>query len=304
MKKAFDVALKLQEAGLPVFVATNIPKKHISSGSSTLDKYLLGGFPRGKITEIVGWETTGRTTLCLQAAQEIQKNDGIVVIVDSEDCLLMAHKFNLSKERTIFCDFHAVKELLLSKVVDLLIIDSIAAISYEKGYGSKHASLNIKAIVKEIESINNTIRYTNTACIVTNQFRNALNGGVYSYGENYFSRFFSIKLYLTKIANRTKFLADGFRLSIFLKKNKIAMDFEGLEFEMDVIPGEKFLMEVTEIVEMALDKNIIRYNGKNFVFEGITLADKNKNIPIFLMGNVDIFEKIKNKALNTNLPII
>jgi recombination protein RecA len=292
---------EMQETGLPVFLLKDLPKKHISSGFFTLDYFLLGGFERRKITEIVGWDSTGRTSLCLHTAEQVQKEGGIVAIVDTEDCLEMAQK-RLHPDRTVFCPFHVVKDLLATGCVDLLIIDSIAAISYETGYGSKYASKNISMVVGELRNISELIKKSNTACLITNQFRQSPRG-IYTYAEAQLSAYFDVRLFLTKIANRSKFIQEGFRLNLVIKKHKNYPEFENKEVELDIFPQQMQFAEVSKVIEIALQKGIIRYNGRVFIFKNNPIGKKSQ-IGDFMKTNWNIFEEIKKEVFELSIRLI
>lgn len=286
--------LKNKFSKLGICLASELQKKHISTSLKKLDKYLLGGFERKKITEIAGWERSGRTTLCLRAAQEAQKEGGIVAIVDTEDTFEIAQKYKLCTERTIFCPLHICKHLLEAKCIDLLVIDSIASVSYEKGYGSKFNFSNILAIYNELEQIFKLINKSNTACIITNQFRLSPNGGVYTYGEKKIEKLFSTRLFLNKIANRSKYYQDGLLLSIKIQKGK---EFKGEELEIELVNQDT---EISETIEKALSKGVIRYNGKYFIYKSYSIGKKSM-IADFLIKNEEVFSKIKQEIKSSNL---
>ncbi len=290
---------KLRGNGLMVDLAEKFPLKYISSGNTFFDAILGGGFARKKITEITGWESTGRTTVCLQTALQVQKEGGIVAIVDTHDCLELAQKMELKPAQTFFCDFQIVKKLLVSGSLDLLIIDSIAAVLMStapeeaafQSYTLQTYLDNLNKMAQEIKQIHQILKKSQTACIITNQFRYNPKGEIYSYAEKYIDKYLAVRIDINKVANIPKYANEGIRANLTIKKNNIHQHLVGKELEMDIFWAEK--QQLFQIVEIALTKNIIRFNGTKFTFRGILLGNEIEDICAIISHNSEILEKIK-----------
>ena len=298
---------ELKKNGFPVDVATKFPEKYISSGNTFFDGILGGGFARKKITEITGWESTGRTTICLQAALQTQKQNGIVAIVDTHDCLELAQKMNLMADKTFFCDFHTIKELLLCGGIDLLIIDSIAAILMStapeeaafESYTLRTYLDNLNKMSQEIKEICEILKKSQTACIITNQFRFNPKGQIYCYAEKYIEKYLSVRIDVDKVANIPKYTNEGVRANLSIKKNNIHKHLAGKQLEMDIFWGEK--QQIFQIIELALTKNIIRFNGTAFVFGKLTFGSQTQDIYERISRNIPLLEQIKELTTHPSI---
>ncbi|WP_448529176.1 hypothetical protein [Raineya sp.] len=267
--------------------ASQIPYKRISTGFVKLDTFLLGGYERKKITEITGFEQTGKTHLCIRAAKNVQSEGGIVAVVDTENFAVWAKKYSLCPEKTIFCPLHVCHKLLHTKTIDLLLIDNIASVSYEENYSAKSYYKNLRKVADYIAEIAELIKLANTACIITNQFRNNLKN-FYPYGDKHFGKFFDTRIFLKRIANKT-FLGDGFRVNVLLKKNSAEKIFEGKELEISI---DLSAMNVTEIIQQGLTNGVIRFDGKNFVFLNEILGRTKQDIANTLAQREDLLSEI------------
>ncbi len=281
----------------------------IRTGSLALDKALgVGGYPKGRVIEIYGPESSGKTTLALHAVAQAQKNDGIAAFIDAEHALDVAY----AKRLGVDCDELLVSQpdtgeqaleiadmLVRSGGIDIMIVDSVAALvpraEIEGDMGDSHMGLQARLMSQALRKLAGTIGKTNTTIIFINQIRMKI-GVVYgnpetTTGGNALKFYSSMRLEIRRaspikegqqiIGNRTK---------VKVVKNKLAPPFKNVEF--DLMYGEG-ISRTGDLLDMGVELEIVDKSGSWYSYEGERIGQGRENVKIFLTDNPDIFEKIE-----------
>ncbi len=284
----------------------------IRTGSLALDRALgVGGFPRGRVIEIYGPESSGKTTLALHVVAEAQKNGGIAAFVDAEHALDIAY----SKRLGVDCDELLVSQpdtgeqaleitdmLVRSGAVDIIVIDSVAALvpraEIEGDMGDSHMGLQARLMSQALRKLTAIIGRTNTTVIFINQIRMKI-GVVYgnpetTTGGNALKFYSTIRLEIRKatpIKDGQEIL--GNRTKVKVVKNKLAPPFKTIEF--DLMYGEG-ISKTGELLDMGVDLEIIEKSGAWYSYNGERIGQGRQNVKAFFRDNPDIFEKIETQV--------
>ncbi|MCK5695322.1 MAG: recombinase RecA [Desulfobacula sp.] len=284
----------------------------IRTGSLALDKALgVGGYPRGRVIEIYGPESSGKTTLALHAVAQAQKDDGIAAFVDAEHALDVAY----AKRLGVDCDELLVSQpdtgeqaleiadmLIRSGGVDILVVDSVAALvpraEIEGDMGDSHMGLQARLMSQALRKLAGTIGKTNTTIIFINQIRMKI-GVVYgnpetTTGGNALKFYASMRLEIRRAAP-IKEGQDiiGNRTKVKVVKNKLAPPFKTVEF--DLMYGEG-ISRTGDLLDMGAELEIVDKSGSWYSFEGERIGQGRENVKLFLIDNPDIFGKIENQV--------
>ena len=290
---------------------TNVPV--IPTGSVTLDIALgVGGYPKGRVIEIYGPESSGKTTLAIHAMAEVQKQGGIAAIIDAEHAFdrFYAEKLGVDTDNLLIaqpdCGEQALDiadELIRSAAVDLVVIDSVAALTpkaeIEGDMGDNKVGLQARLMSQALRKLTATINKTNTTCIFINQLREKI-GVMFgnpetTTGGNALKFYASVRLDIRKasaIKEGDEIIGNQVRVKVI--KNKVAPPFKKAEFDLMFNEG---ISRVGEILDMGVDMGIIAKSGSWFSYEGNKLAqgrDAAKNV---LRDNPDLAEEIENKIM-------
>jgi len=284
----------------------------IRSGSLALDKALgVGGYPRGRVIEIYGPESSGKTTLALHAVAEAQKDGGIAAFIDAEHALDVAY----AKRLGVNCDELLVSQpdtgeqaleiadmLVRSGGVDIMVVDSVAALvpraEIEGEMGDSHMGLQARLMSQALRKLAGTIGKTNTIIIFINQIRMKI-GVVYgnpetTTGGNALKFYASMRLEIRRAAPiKEGQEIIGNRTKVKVVKNKLAPPFKDIEF--DLMYGEG-ISRTGDLLDMGVDLEIVDKSGSWYSFEGERIGQGRENVKIFLIDNPDIFEKINLKV--------
>ena len=285
----------------------------IPSGSVGLNIALgVGGYPRGRIVEIYGPESSGKTTLAIHAMAEVQKQGGIAAIIDAEHAFdrFYAEKLGVNTNDLLIaqpdCGEQALDiadELIRSAAVDLVVIDSVAALTpkaeIEGDMGDNKVGLHARLMSQALRKLTATIKKTNTTCIFINQLREKI-GVMFgnpetTTGGNALKFYASVRLDIRKasaIKDGDEILGNQVRVKVI--KNKVAPPFKKAEFDLMFNEG---ISRVGEIVDMGVEKGILTKSGSWYSYEGNKLAqgrDAAKNV---LRDNPDLAEEIENKIM-------
>ena len=285
----------------------------IPSGSVGLNIGLgVGGYPRGRIVEIYGPESSGKTTLAIHAMAEVQKQGGIAAIIDAEHAFdrFYAEKLGVNTNDLLIaqpdCGEQALDiadELIRSAAVDLVVIDSVAALTpkaeIEGDMGDNKVGLHARLMSQALRKLTATINKTNTTCIFINQLREKI-GVMFgnpetTTGGNALKFYASVRLDIRKstaIKDGDEILGNQVRVKVI--KNKVAPPFKKAEFDLMFNEG---ISRVGEIVDMGVEKGILTKSGSWYSYEGNKLAqgrDAAKNV---LRDNPDLAEEIENKIM-------
>ncbi|MDO4827018.1 MAG: recombinase RecA [Bacteroidia bacterium] len=284
----------------------------IPSGSVALDHALgIGGYPRGRIIEIYGPESSGKTTLAIHAIAEAQKLGGIAAIIDAEhafdrtyakalgvnlDTLLISQPDNGEQALEI------ADNLIRSGAIDIIVIDSVAALTpkaeIEGEMGDNKVGLQARLMSQALRKLTANISKTNTCCIFINQLREKI-GVMFgnpetTTGGNALKFYASVRIDV----RRTTQLKDGDeatgnRTRVKVVKNKMAPPFKKAEF--DIVYGEG-ISHSAEICDLGVELDIIHKSGSWFSYNGEKLAQGREAVKALLRDNTELCEEIEGKV--------
>lgn len=288
----------------------------ISSGSIALDKALgVGGYPKGRIVEIYGPESSGKTTFALHAIANAQKNGGYAAFIDAEHALdpVYAKNLGVDIENLILSQpdngeqaLDIAEALIKSGSVDILVVDSVAALVPEAelngDMGDSHVGLHARLMSQAMRKLAGIINKTNCVAIFINQIREKV-GVMFGNPETTTGgralKFYStVRLDIRKgeaIKDGTNIL--GNKTTIKVVKNKVAPPFKTAEVE--IIYGEG-ISRLGEVVDMAVKYEIINKAGAWFSYEGTKIGQGRENTKEFLKNNPTILDEITAKVIAIN----
>ena len=283
----------------------------ISSGSIALDKALgVGGYPKGRIIEIYGPESSGKTTFALHALANAQKNGGYAAFIDAEHALdpVYAKNLGVDVENLILSQpdsgeqaLEITEALIKSGSVDLIVVDSVAALVPEAelngDMGQSNVGLHARLMSQAMRKLAGIISKTNCVAIFINQIREKV-GVMFgnpetTTGGRALKFFSSVRLDIRRgeaIKDGTEVL--GNRTTIKVVKNKVAPPFKSAE--VDIIYG-KGISKIGEIVDIAVQEGIINKAGSWFSYNDAKIAQGRENAKEYLAKNPQIAEEIENK---------
>ena len=284
----------------------------ISTGSIALDRALgIGGLPRGRVVEIYGPESSGKTTLALHAVANAQKKGGIAAFIDAEHALDTSY----AKKLGVNCDELLVSQpdtgeqaleiadmLLRSGAIDVLVIDSVAALvpraEIEGEMGDAHMGLQARLMSQALRKLTGTIGKTNTCLIFINQIRMKI-GVVFgnpetTTGGNALKFYASVRLEIRRTGS-IKNGADvvGNRTRVKVVKNKMAPPFKEAEF--DVMYGEG-ISQVGDLLDIGVEAGIVEKSGAWYSYNGERIGQGRENVKSFLGDNPDIFTALDEQV--------
>ena len=285
----------------------------IPTGSVGLNVALgVGGYPRGRIVEIYGPESSGKTTLAIHAMAEVQKQGGIAAIIDAEHAFdrFYAEKLGVNTNDLLIaqpdCGEQALDiadELIRSAAVDLVVIDSVAALTpkaeIEGDMGDNKVGLHARLMSQALRKLTATINKTNTTCIFINQLREKI-GVMFgnpetTTGGNALKFYASVRLDIRKstaIKDGDEILGNQVRVKVI--KNKVAPPFKKAEFDLMFNEG---ISRVGELIDMGVELGILTKSGSWFSYDGKKLAqgrDAAKNV---LRDNPELADEIESKVM-------
>ena len=283
----------------------------IPSGSIALDNALgVGGYPRGRVIEIYGPESSGKTTLAIHAIAQAHKNGGIAAIIDAEhafdrtyakhlgvnlDSLLISQPDNGEQALEI------ADNLIRSGAIDIIVVDSVAALTpkaeIEGEMGDQRVGLQARLMSQALRKLTATIAKTNTCCIFINQLREKI-GVMFgnpetTTGGNALKFYASIRIDVRKVTQlKDGEDATGNRTRAKIVKNKVAPPFKKAEF--DIVFGEG-ISRIGEIVDLGVEYEIIKKSGSWFSYNETRLAQGRDAVKKLLTDNVELAEEIDLK---------
>jgi len=284
----------------------------IPTGSLALDKALgVGGIPRGRVTEIYGPESSGKTTLALHAVATAQAQGGIAAFIDAEHALDIAYAKNLG----VNCDDLLVSQpdtgeqaleiadmLVRSGAIDIVVIDSVAALvpraEIEGDMGDSHMGLQARLMSQALRKLTGTINKTMTSLIFINQIRMKI-GVVFgnpetTTGGNALKFYASVRMDIRRIgAIKQGQDVVGNRTRVRVVKNKMAPPFQEVEF--DIIYGEG-ISKSGDLLDIGVKENIIDKSGSWYSFNGERIGQGRQNVKRFLDDNPDIYNTALSKV--------
>ena len=285
----------------------------ISTGSLGLDIALgIGGLPRGRVVEIYGPEASGKTTLCLQVVAQAQKNGGTCAYIDAENALdpIYAQKLGVKVENLLISQpdtgeqaLEITDMLVRSAAVDLIIIDSVAALvpkaEIEGEMGDSHIGLQARLMSQALRKLAFNIKHTNTLVVFINQIRMKI-GVMFgnpetTTGGNALKFYASVRLDIRRIGTlHHNEEAIGSETRVKVVKNKVAPPFRQVEF--DIIYGEGIARE-GELIDLAIKYDCMEKSGAWYSYQGQKIGQGRDNAKTWLKGNPEIMQAIEAKIL-------
>ncbi len=295
---------------------TTVDIEAISTGSLGLDLALgIGGLPKGRIVEIYGPESSGKTTLALQVVASAQKSEGICAFIDAEHALdpVYAKNLGVDVDKLLVSQPDAGEQaleiadtLVRSGAVDVLVIDSVAALvpkaELEGDMGDSHVGLHARLMSQALRKLTSSISKSNAMVIFINQIRMKIGimfgSPETTTGGNALKFYASVRLDIRRIgAIKDKDQIVGNQTRVKVVKNKVAPPFKITEF--DILYGEGISKE-GEIIDIGVQEGLVEKSGSWYSFNGNRIGQGRENAKKFLLDNAEISEEIENLIRNKN----
>ena len=290
---------------------TDLAMEVVSTGSIGLDTALgIGGFPKGRIVEIYGPESSGKTTIAIHAIAEAQKKGGICAIIDAEHAFdsAYAQKLGVDVDNLLISQpdygeqgLEIADRLILSGAVDVVVIDSVAALvpkgELEGEMGDSKMGLQARLMSQALRKLTATISKTNTICIFINQLREKI-GVMFgnpetTTGGNALKFYASVRLDIRRMAQiKDGEEAVGNRVKVKVVKNKVAPPFRSCEF--DIVFGEG-ISKTGEILDMGVELGIVNKSGSWFSYNSDKLGQGRDAVKGLLQDNPELANDIEAK---------
>ena len=283
----------------------------ISSGSLALNAALgVGGYPKGRIIEIYGPESSGKTTLGIHAIAEAQKNGGIAAFIDAEHAFdrFYAAKLGVNVNELLISQpdngeqaLEIADQLIRSSAIDIIVIDSVAALTpkaeIEGEMGDNRVGLQARLMSQALRKLTSTINKTNTTCIFINQLREKI-GVMFgnpetTTGGNALKFYASVRLDIRKVTT----LKDGDtpignQVRVKVVKNKVAPPFRKAEFEITFSEG---ISHIGEIVDLGTELGVIKKSGSWFSYEDTKIGQGRDAVKRMLRDNPELSDELEAK---------
>ena len=317
-KRAIEIAMQQIDKqfgeGTIMFMGENkhMDIEHISTGSLMLDLALgIGGLPKGRIIEVYGAESSGKTTLCLHAVAEAQKAGGMAAFIDVEHALdpVYAKALGVDVDNLLVSQpdtgeqaLEIIETLVRSGAIDIVVLDSVAAMAtkaeIDGDMGDAHVGVQARLMSQAMRKLTAIIGKTNCVAIFINQIREKI-GVLYGNpettpGGRALKFYSSVRIDVRKgepIKNGADII--GSRVKCKVVKNKVAPPFKTAEFDM--IFGEG-ISKIGEIIDCAVEFNIIKKSGSWFSYDDMKIGQGKDKVKEFLKENAQICEEIEKKV--------
>ncbi|HNW67884.1 MAG TPA: recombinase RecA [Bacteroidales bacterium] len=287
----------------------------ISTGSIGLDVALgVGGFPKGRVIEIYGPESSGKTTLAIHAIAESQKKGGIAAFIDAEHAFdrFYAEKLGVNTAELLVSQpdngeqaLEIADNLIRSGAIDIIVIDSVAALTpkseIEGDMGDSKMGLQARLMSQAMRKLTATISKTKCCCIFINQLREKI-GVMFgnpetTTGGNALKFYASVRLDIRRQAQlKDGEVASGNHVKVKVVKNKVAPPFRTAEF--DILYGEG-ISKIGEIIDIGVEKNIIKKSGSWFSYGDTKLGQGRDTVKQLLFDNPELADELEAKVRET-----
>jgi recombination protein RecA len=318
-KKALNVAIgqieKAYGKGSIMRMGVNgpmVPVSVIPTGAINLDAAIgIGGVPRGRITEIFGPESSGKTTLCLHVIANAQKNGGIAAFIDAEHALDIeyARKLGVDVDNLLVSQpdtgeqaLEITEVLVRSSALDVVVIDSVAALvpraEIEGEMGDSHVGLQARLMSQALRKLTGAINRSQTTVIFTNQIREKI-GVMFgspetTTGGRALKFYASLRIDIRRIGSiKDKELLVGNKTRAKIVKNKVAAPFKQAEFDIMFNVG---IDHYGIVVDMGVENDVINKSGAWFSYGDVRLGQGRENAKAFLQENPDLAAEIEAKV--------
>ena len=289
----------------------NVDIEAISTGSLGIDIALgIGGLPKGRIIEIYGPESSGKTTLALSVIAQSQKKGGTCAFIDAEHALdpSYAKKIGVDIDNLLISQPDAGEQaleiadtLVRSGAIDVLVVDSVAALvpkaELEGEMGDSHMGLQARLMSQALRKLTSTVSRSNTTCIFINQLREKI-GVMFgnpetTTGGNALKFYASVRIDIRRIGSiKDKEDVIGSQTRVKIVKNKVAPPFKIVDF--DIMYGEG-ISKTGELIDLGVKAGIVEKAGAWFSYKGEKLGQGRENAKLFLKENPAVAEEIENK---------
>ena len=286
----------------------------IPTGSISLNAALgVGGFPKGRIIEIYGPESSGKTTLAIHAIAEAQKSGGIAAFIDAEHAFdrFYAEKLGVDTSTLLISQpdngeqaLEIADQLIRSAAVDIIVIDSVAALTPKKEIegemGDNVVGLHARLMSQALRKMTSTLSKTNTTCIFINQLREKI-GVMFgnpetTTGGNALKFYSSVRLDIRRVTSiKDGDNVIGSQVRVKVVKNKVAPPFRKAEFEITFGEG---ISKVGEIVDLGVEYGIIQKSGSWFSYNETRLAQGRDAVKNVIKDNPELAEEIEAKIMD------
>ena len=284
----------------------------VSSGSLALDQALgVGGYPKGRIIEIFGPESSGKTTIALHAIAEVQKTGGRAAFIDAEHALdpVYAKKLGVDTDELLLSQpdtgeqaLEIVEALVRSEAMSIIVIDSVAALvpqaEIEGEMGDSHVGLQARLMSQALRKLGGIVNKTNTICIFINQLREKVGvmfGNPETTPGGRALKFYSTVRLDVRRAEQIKVGSDilGNKTVIKVVKNKVAPPFKTAEVE--IMYGEG-ISKTGEIIDIASNLGILDKSGAWYSYKGEKIGQGKENAKLVLKNNLALYKEIEEKV--------
>ncbi|HEY84419.1 MAG TPA: recombinase RecA [Chloroflexi bacterium] len=299
--------------------AHNMQVEAVSSGCLSVDLALgVGGFPKGRVIEVYGPESSGKTTLCQHAIAEVQKVGGMAAFIDVEHALDPAYaarcgidvdNLYVAQPDTGEQALEITEALVRSNAIDIVVVDSVAALvprsEIEGEMGDSHMGLQARLMSQALRKLSGAVKQTNTILVFTNQLRQKIGvmfGNPETTTGGMALRFYaSVRVDIRRIqAIKDGGEVTGNRVRVTIKKNKVAPPFKKAEFDIMYNEG---ISRTGDVLDLAVEDSLVDKRGSFYSYNDIRLAQGRENAKGYLSGNQAILYEIENQIRsNRNLP--
>jgi recombination protein RecA len=289
-----------------------VPISVISTGSISFDAALgVGGVPRGRVIEIFGPESSGKTTITLQIIAEAQKQGGMAAFVDAEHALdpIYARKLGVDVDNLLVSQpdygeqaLEITEALVRSGAIDVLVVDSVAALvpkaELDGEMGDSHVGLQARLMSQALRKLTGTVSKSRTSLVFINQIREKI-GVMFgnpetTTGGRALKFYSSVRIDIRRIAAvKEGDTVVGSRTKVKVVKNKVAAPFREAEF--DILYGEGISRE-GDVLDLAVAHNIVEKSGAWFSYSGERIGQGRENVRNFLKENKDVFARIDSQV--------